>query len=232
MSSANLLPDDMKGIGSVGPFNLPSGSKRSFDLAFISGPHDLLQNNLLVKQLGELFRSGQIEQYNSNVIVSGNTQIHDLASSYQYSIPNLNVGAQVIWSINNGLIINGQGTSSITVSWGLNGVGELKAEIIDSLLPCKKIGKLIVEIGITNIAENSVNLTVRIYPNPTRSIIQIESENNRIAMIRVLDLNGRVIDDKKYDGTYDSSNLCQGIYVLELIGENSLSLVRKMFVKQ
>jgi hypothetical protein len=51
-------------------------------------------------------------------------------------------------------------------------------------------------------------------------------------MIRVLDLNGRVIDDKKYDGTYDSSNLCQGIYVLELIGENSLSLVRKMFVKQ
>jgi hypothetical protein len=232
MSSANLLPNDMKGIGSVGPFNLPSGGKRSFDLAFISGPHDLLQNNLLVKQLGELFRSGQIEQYNSNVIVSGNTQIHDVASSYQYSIPNLGAGAQVIWSINNGLILSGQGTSSITVSWGLNGVGEIKAEIIDSLLPCKKIGKLVVEIGTTNMNEIAVNLAVRIYPNPTSSIIQIESEINHIATIRVIDLNGRVIDDKEYDGTYDSSNLCQGIYVLELIGENSLSLVRKMFIKQ
>lgn len=232
MVSANIQPSDMRGVGSVGPFNLPSGSKRSFDVAFITGPHDLNQNHILVKQLGDLFRSGQIEEYQSHATILGNTQIYNSGTSYSYFIPGLNTGMQVIWSVSNGLILSGQGTDSISVLWGVLGAGVVSAEVIDPLSPCRKAGKLNVEIGVTSLTEEGSDLTVRIYPNPTKSILQIESRDNRIFTLKVWDLEGRLIDENKYDGIYDTSFLKQGLYVLELIGENNKPLARKLFIKQ
>ena len=67
-----------------------------------------------------------------------------------------------------------------------------------------------------------------IYPNPTTGefIIQHQSINNDIKQIKVIDLQGRLIEQRKVNyingilyEKFDLSDLSSGIYLIELLGK-------------
>lgn len=53
--------------------------------------------------------------------------------------------------------------------------------------------------GFQGIEEPSLAETIRIYPNPASSIVHISNENNTIERVRIFDLKGCVVFNKKYD---------------------------------
>lgn len=85
--------------------------------------------------------------------------------------------------------------------------------------------------GISN-AEQSINVVA--YPNPATDVLNIvttEAGNNTTATI--LDLNGKVIESLRlYEGinTYTTSQLANGIYVLNIANSNS-STTKKLAIQ-
>jgi len=71
----------------------------------------------------------------------------------------------------------------------------------------------------------------RIYPNPSNSTLHIDSPNNIISNIEILDLNCRIIDKQQYKDNVDISKLKNGIYFVKIITEDKKEAMRK-FIKQ
>jgi len=91
-------------------------------------------------------------------------------------------------------------------------------------------------VDCASLEEYLANTTL--YPNPTTGefIIQHQSLNNDIQGIEVVDLQGRVIEQRKADYTngilfekFDLSDLSSGIYLVELIG-NKGKTVKKVIL--
>jgi hypothetical protein len=70
------------------------------------------------------------------------------------------------------------------------------------------------ELGLHENGEN----TVVVYPNPTKEIIQIVGSGN---LIRIRDLNGKLIYEMSFDSTINVGHLTNGVYNLELVSENN-----------
>ena len=88
MLTGSVQPNEVRGVGSVGPFTFGSGDTLSFDIAFITGPTDLTQNHQLVTDIRNLFRSGQIGNYSGSIPnIQGPTNISSAGSSVVYSVP-------------------------------------------------------------------------------------------------------------------------------------------------
>ena len=72
--------------------------------------------------------------------------------------------------------------------------------------------------------EPSLSETIRIYPNPASSIVHISNNYNTIERVRIFDLKGRVVFNKKYD----QENLVElnidswpvGLYSIELFARD------------
>ena len=86
-------------------------------------------------------------------------------------------------------------------------------------------------VDCASLEEYLANTTL--YPNPTTGefIIQHQSLNNDIQRIEVVDLQGRLIEQRKVDYTngilfekFDLSDLSSGIYLVELIGKKGKTI--------
>jgi len=73
---------------------------------------------------------------------------------------------------------------------------------------------------------------IKIYPNPTRDILNINSKSNQlINAIQVFDLLGRMVEDiKMINNTIDMSHLNPGVYLLKLNLDNS-SITKRIIKK-
>lgn len=233
MQTAGYTPNDMQGVGSIGPFSIQPGEAKSFDVAFITGPNDLIQNHDLVRKLRAAFRDGTLSNLHSSLpAIQGQAQITSSGGSVNYLLPYQNVGAQYIWTITNGLILSGQGTNAITVSWGPSGTGEVVVEVLEPSNPCGMHQKLPVIIGSQGFGQIANESTTRIYPNPTQHQLQIETPDNRISTYALRSTTGQLIEQKSYTGICDVSTLAPGMYFIELRDVKGVVLVRKMFLKQ
>jgi len=74
------------------------------------------------------------------------------------------------------------------------------------------------------------NLTIKIYPNPSRGIIEVEipvdPDNPEIVRLLVYDMNGKVIIDKPQESDrtiLDLSSYQNGLYILNLKKGNTVS---------
>jgi Secretion system C-terminal sorting domain len=77
--------------------------------------------------------------------------------------------------------------------------------------------------------ENNFNANVVLYPNPTSTILSIDSETP-IDGIEVIDSNGRVVDVIKISATtLDVQNLQSGIYFIKVTSNNLVQVLK--FVK-
>jgi len=88
---------------------------------------------------------------------------------------------------------------------------------------------------INNFNYNFNESFYKIYPNPSKGLINIRKNNieNNSLLIRILDINGRVIDDidrgNKELYQIDLSIYCQGVYFIKLITENNIK-VKKVII--
>ena len=154
-----------------------------------------------------------------------------LSNNIQVNTPYLyNISQQLNhtynWIIDNGAIVSGQGTNAVTVQWLSNGQGSLKCVLINSE-NCTDTSVLKVNIGTTGINDIK-NSNIKIYPNPTNNIINIErlnkNENNNI---QIFDMQGKLVITKIFTEKVmiDLSELENGVYVIK-IGEVAQRIVK------
>ncbi len=230
MPGAGLPADNMHGNGSVGPFTWLPDSMVSFDVAYITGPNDLAQNHVLVGQLRELFRSGGIEKYRKfSPPIIGEDSVANAGTIVTYVMPTS--ADNYIWTVTNGLIVSGQGTNTVEVTWGTAGTGTITAEAFDVGAPCERMQTMEVVVGPPLADPCDGERTVRLYPNPTRSVLQLESVCDTIAVIKVWSMSGQLMEVRRFNGNYNAAWLSTGVYVMEMISSTGEALVRKMFVK-
>ncbi len=70
---------------------------------------------------------------------------------------------------------------------------------------------------------------IRLYPNPTNTILNIQTEKFNPVLVSVFDINGKKILEQKYTPQIDVSLLTSGIYFIELKSNDAIA--RKKFVK-
>lgn len=78
--------------------------------------------------------------------------------------------------------------------------------------------------GVNNISD----LKVRIYPNPAKNNIKIEGEYTTLSII---DITGKVVKTVMAQPSIDVSDLNNGIYVLNIVGESGIKTVKMMISK-
>jgi hypothetical protein len=125
--------------------------------------------------------------------------------------------------------------SSTLVSSDYTGLvaGNYEAVVVDS-----ENNQASVEFTIGNalsINENNTEI-VNIYPNPSNDIINIATLSNSIIEIRIVDLQGRIVESSPIISgstnlTYSVANLTNGYYFIELIDSNN-SMSRATFIKK
>ena len=157
--------------------------------------------------------------------IRGVLVIEDFQYTYYYGT-DLQNGLAYLWKVTNGNIISGQGTNLIEVQWLSNGLGTLNCIINDNQTNCSDSTKLSINIatGINDIK----NLNIKIYPNPTNNIINIEGLNkNENNTIQIFDVQGKLVITKNITekGTIDLSELNKGVYVIK-IGEVAQRIVK------
>jgi hypothetical protein len=206
MVTANIQPDDMRGMGSTGPFTLPIGSKKSVDIAYLTGPSlygntGTISNHDILMQLDSLFRSGNLDNNRSFVPIGGQSVISNYSSTYIYTAPNYGSSSVCFWSVNNGTIISGQGTNQVVVKWDTLSVCDIQIQIINPLDPCAKFGALSITPSFNNSTSiNQIDFSnpidqFSIVPNPAteNTTIRINLSNSSITTISVYDITGRLV---------------------------------------
>jgi hypothetical protein len=105
------------------------------------------------------------------------------------------------------------------------------------ILVKNKINPLFGEIKVnpchTSIIKKPEEIAFEISPNPANEIIYIKALNNQTYTVQVLDIQGKIVTDKKQmgqTGTIDVSDLSTGVYFVKVIQEDNLFL-QKIIVK-
>ncbi|MFT6137796.1 MAG: Leucine-rich repeat (LRR) protein [Salibacteraceae bacterium] len=95
-------------------------------------------------------------------------------------------------------------------------------------------GSMIVTISNQDLGinENAVNALVKLYPNPVQNELFVESKDEQITEMTILDYSGRVVKviTNTNANSIDVSELNQGVYLLKVSTGNGVST--KRFIKQ
>ena len=75
-----------------------------------------------------------------------------------------------------------------------------------------------------NISEIVIDKTIKIFPNPTNEILNIEKYNSSIREIAIYNILGNKVFESEYSNSINISNLTNGLYFLRII-ENNGSVV-------
>lgn len=120
------------------------------------------------------------------------------------------------------------------IFWSVNGGGNwYNANYPGSVMIRPIVSSLMdYTLGIETNELVAVDYNFTIYPNPTRSVVNIRLENTtNESSFQILDLNGRVI--KEFTGTsqVDVSTLQSGIYLVNRIEQKQVVKVKKLVVQ-
>lgn len=119
-------------------------------------------------------------------------------------------------------------TDNMLWAWGSDGLGMLgdhdtATKPSPIYIDCTALATL-----STNEIE-PISASVRAYPNPTSSVLNIVTRNLQAAQITLYDIQGRLILSEKMNGTeqqLDISNLENGTYLLKIADGDKLEVVR------
>ncbi|MFN0189621.1 MAG: T9SS type A sorting domain-containing protein [Bacteroidia bacterium] len=227
-------PTDVRGVGSSGPFLLPAGSHVTFDVAYLTGPHDSIQNRVALEELNQLFRSGKLDSWRGALPpIYGPQTINTSTLSAIYTIPlPSDTSFHYLWTVTNGIILNGQGSNTIEVFWGITGVGDVLVEVLETGNPCKGSKNLYIEINSPMSIDTPQEFTIRLYPNPVRSILNIETGGEIINEIQIYSIEGLLIMQTPWTEKINTQSLSPGVYIIELNSNENRKLLRKVFIKQ
>jgi hypothetical protein len=145
-----------------------------------------------------------------------------------YSYPNTS-GSTYLWSITNGDITNGEGTSEIEVVWWGDAAGQL-CVVETNQLGCE--GNIsCINVSIINSIGEVEEVRLLAYPNPVTDVLHIEYAGN--CDIKMCDVMGRVVwigavSDEVID--IDVSIYQRGLYFIELTPETGPIRLEKVLV--
>jgi photosystem II stability/assembly factor-like uncharacterized protein len=140
-----------------------------------------------------------------------------------------NYDLTIITSASNGtLLLNDDGSFTYTPNTGYSGTDEFTYEISST---CSESSTATVTINVLStigITENS--LSSKVYPNPVKDVLSIESSKN-ISKIAVQSLDGKEVSAYRVDSKINVSNLNAGIYFLVITSENG-EVSKMKFIKE
>ena len=106
------------------------------------------------------------------------------------------------------------------------------ADIIDENNQLTTLGEYYASHNLNNAlsSKNKKNDVITIYPNPSKNLIYIDSDNSSFTA-SIFNLNGKVVLRKNIKNQIDISDLNKGIYFTELMNESNKSF-QKLIVKK
>jgi hypothetical protein len=134
------------------------------------------------------------------------------------------------WTVTNGTNMTGQGTNSISVTWGTTGIPSSGPVNVNASNACGASGTKSKTFSTSCREElnNDQDVPVTVYPNPAHDKLTtgIFVKDQTQLMISFHDLSGRIIFSEKFEAmpgmnAYESDlkNFAKGLYILELNSE-------------
>jgi len=151
-------------------------------------------------------------------VVTGSSSPSSFANS-TYTCVN-NVGSTYSWSVNNGVIANGQGTNSVSILWGTEGVGSVTVSETNANGCVGDVVTFDVVI-IPNSIEELSNALI-LYPNPATTELNLQTTSGLIGTdLFVFDALGKQILKQQILSTntiINISSFAVGNYVVKVGG--------------
>jgi PKD repeat protein len=139
-------------------------------------------------------------------------------------------GATYTWeTTGGGTITAGQGTNSITVTWGMAGNGTVSVTV-ESANGCVGVSDAfdVLIDDCTGIGDHPSDATIAVHPNPARDHVVIEADVT-IEHVTVLDFLGKQLyssDENSKSVKIDISGFPAGTYFVRVVSENSIATKR------
>jgi hypothetical protein len=153
-----------------------------------------------------------------NYELTGSTDVVlEEATEYSYAFT---AGSEYIWTVEGGVIVEGQGTSTVSVVW-LLGDGVLVVQEINSDGCEGDQVSLIVSGTASDLDEEAVTFTA--FPNPANDVIIVNIKGFEAQGFQVLDAAGRVVISERLvagRNVIDVADLANGTYQMVLNQEN------------
>jgi hypothetical protein len=197
------------------------GRVEPYKIKFIAEDDDCSKHDSITFEIN-VFVAGQ--SFNATPI-NGAKIVIDTSLVYTYAT-SFSTGVNYFWRGKNLTIVSGQGTDSVKVKWNKIGGNQISCVFSSTQTNCvdSSVLNITVATGIINIK----NSNIKIYPNPTNNIINIEGLNkNENNTIQIFDVQGKLVITKNITekGTVDLSELNKGVYVIK-IGEVAQRIVK------
>ncbi|MDP5075195.1 MAG: T9SS type A sorting domain-containing protein, partial [Flavobacteriales bacterium] len=146
-------------------------------------------------------------------------------NTYSYAVASL-PDYTYNWIVTGGTIISGQGTNVIEVVWDqfITGVGEIQMTWANAY-GCESTQFYAVNVDVS--VEEIFASNLRIYPNPTRDVVNIQWDfMNENTYLSVYDNAGKLLSTNKLNNQslqqVDLSGYENGVYQLRLSNENAV----------
>jgi hypothetical protein len=157
--------------------------------------------------------------------ILGETNINPL-TSYSYVISQPPSGFTIDWSVVNGALTSGQGTTVANVFWDANGYGQLVVSLSDG--GCPVSDTLVVghpPVSIFDLLSEETNIS----PNPSTGIFTVNVPYQINIQASVFDALGKLVTTSNETGTFnlDLSDMPVGVYTLRLDTESG-TLTKKL----
>jgi hypothetical protein len=139
-------------------------------------------------------------------------------------------GATYTWeTTGGGTITAGQGTNSITVTWGMAGNGTVSVTV-ESANGCVGVSDAfdVLIDDCTGIGDHPSDATITVHPNPARDHVVIEADVT-IEHVTILDFLGKQLyssDENSKSVKIDISGFPAGTYFVRVVSENSIATKR------
>ena len=149
-----------------------------------------------------------------SAVVSGEANPNPFVAEY-YSV-NGSGNVTYTWSVTNGTITGGQGTTEVEVVWDGSPTGNIQVELTDG--GCYGVSDLDVNTNTVGIANTDLSNLI-VWPNPSSGIFEIVGLDEA-SLIQVVDVSGRTIFENRINAgskvTLDLSDDQAGIYLLRV----------------
>ncbi len=158
--------------------------------------------------------------------ILGNTNPTSTINPYSYSVSN-QANVTYNWTATNGTIQSGQGTNAISVVWTNAGAGSINAKITNAnnCTDSTNLAVNLTKVGINNL---SLNNDIKVYPNPTKTIITITNKTNLTGKkYLITNLVGQTVLSGKLnldETIVNLESLQSGMYLLSIDGLNKQSI--------
>jgi len=195
----------------------------SWDEVGLDSVKVFLENDCGVDSIAYNVNIQECVPLNMSKIQSSNSYTEFYVDKYEGQDPTY------LWSVDKGTILSGQNTNHIKVNWPEYGNAEVSVRITND---CSVFEDNIqfIYTHLDNVIE-AENVEVKIYPNPAKDKLIIDTNELTIKKLEILNLLGKKINSQWFnDKSINVLALPQGLYFLKL--ETDKGIITKKFVKE